>query len=204
MKLNIAVLPGDGIGPEIAAQGVEVMSAVCKKFGHEVRYEYALCGADAIDKVGDPFPKETYEICKEADAVLFSAVGDPKFDNDPTAKVRPEQGLLAMRKKLGLFANIRPVQTFKCLLHKSPLRADLVDGADFLCIRELTGGMYFGEKYQEEALRVTPADRLFLETDESSVPVADLYSRAAEVRRVSLAELTEAIRENIAKVFFKQ
>ena len=149
MKLNIAVLPGDGIGPEISVQGVEVMSAVCEKFGHEVHYEYALCGADAIDKVGDPFPEETYRICKDADAVLFSAVGDPKFDNDPTAKVRPEQGLLAMRKKLGLFTNIRPVQTFKCLLHKSPLRAELVDGADFLCIRELTGGMYFGEKYQD-------------------------------------------------------
>ena len=149
MKLNIAVLPGDGIGPEISVQGVEVMSAVCEKFGHEVHYEYALCGADAIDKVDDPFPEETYRICKDADAVLFSAVGDPKFDNDPTAKVRPEQGLLAMRKKLGLFANIRPVQTFKCLLHKSPLRAELVDGADFLCIRELTGGMYFGEKYQD-------------------------------------------------------
>ena len=103
----------------------------------------------AIDKVGDPFPEATYQACKNADAVLFSAVGDPKFDNDPTAKVRPEQGLLAMRKKLGLFANIRPVQTFKCLLHKSPLRAELVDGADFLCIRELTGGMYFGEKYQD-------------------------------------------------------
>ena len=107
MKLNIAVLPGDGIGPEISVQGVEVMSAVCEKFGHEVHYEYALCGADAIDKVDDPFPEETYRICKDADAVLFSAVGDPKFDNDPTAKVRPEQGLLAMRKKLGLFANIR-------------------------------------------------------------------------------------------------
>ena len=101
MKLNIAVLPGDGIGPEISVQGVEVMSAVCEKFGHEVHYEYALCGADAIDKVGDPFPEETYRICKDADAVLFSAVGDPKFDNDPTAKVRPEQGLLAMRKRLG-------------------------------------------------------------------------------------------------------
>ena len=148
MKLNIAVLPGDGIGPEISVQGVEVMSAVCEKFGHEVHYEYALCGADAIDKVGDPFPEETYRICKDADAVLFSAVGDPKFDNDPTAKVRPEQGLLAMRKKLGLFANIRPVQTFKCLLHKSPLRAELVDGADFLCIRELTGGMYFGPEIE--------------------------------------------------------
>ena len=149
MKLKIAVLPGDGIGPEISAQGVAVMTAVCKKFGHEVEYLYALCGADAIDKVGDPFPQETFEICQQADAVLFSAVGDPKFDKDPTAKVRPEQGLLAMRKKLGLFANIRPVQTFKCLLHKSPLRADLVEGADFLCIRELTGGMYFGEKYQD-------------------------------------------------------
>lgn len=150
MKLKIAVLPGDGIGPEISAQGVDVMNAVCDKFGHEVTYTYALCGADAIDKVGDPFPKETFEICKQADAVLFSAVGDPKFDKDPTAKVRPEQGLLAMRKQLGLFANIRPVQTFKCLLHKSPLRAELVEGADFMCIRELTGGMYFGEKYQDD------------------------------------------------------
>lgn len=149
MDFKIAVLAGDGIGPEISVQGVDVMSAVCEKFGHKVSYEYALCGADAIDKVGDPFPEATYEVCKNADAVLFSAVGDPKFDNDPTAKVRPEQGLLAMRKKLGLFANIRPVQTFKCLLHKSPLRAELVEGADFLCIRELTGGMYFGEKYQD-------------------------------------------------------
>ena len=97
MKFNIAVLPGDGIGPEISVVGVDVMNAVCEKFGHEVNYEYAICGADAIDKVGDPFPEETFQICKNADAVLFSAVGDPKFDNDPTAKVRPEQGLLAMR-----------------------------------------------------------------------------------------------------------
>ena len=150
MDFKIAVLAGDGIGPEISVQGVNVMKAVCTKFGHKVEFNYAICGADAIDKVGDPFPESTYQVCRDADAVLFSAVGDPKFDNNPTAKVRPEQGLLAMRKKLGLFANVRPVQTFKCLLHKSPLRPELVEGADFLCIRELTGGMYFGEKYQDD------------------------------------------------------
>lgn len=146
MKLNIAVLAGDGIGPEISKQGVAVMAAVCKKFGHEVNFTEALVGAAAIDAVGNPFPDDTYNICKEADAVLFSSVGDPKFDNNPNATVRPEQGLLAMRKKLGLFANIRPVQTFDCLIHKSPLKDELVRGADFICIRELTGGMYFGEK----------------------------------------------------------
>lgn len=146
MKLNIAVLAGDGIGPEISKQGVAVMTAVCKKFGHDVNFTEALVGAAAIDAVGNPFPDDTYRICKEADAVLFSSVGDPKFDNNPNATVRPEQGLLAMRKKLGLFANIRPVQTFDCLIHKSPLKDELVRGADFICIRELTGGMYFGEK----------------------------------------------------------
>ena len=150
MDLKIAVLPGDGIGPEISRQGVDVMSAVCDKFGHHVEYKYALCGAAAIDEVGDPFPEETFQICLDADAVLFSAVGDPMFDNDPTAKVRPEQGLLAMRKKLGLFANIRPVETFPCLIHKSPLKSELVEGADFVCIRELTGGMYFGEKFESD------------------------------------------------------
>ena len=146
MNLKIAVLAGDGIGPEIMEQGVAVMSAVAEKFGHQVSYREALCGAHAIDEVGDPFPEETFQACKEADAVLFASVGDPKFDNDPTAKVRPEQGLLAMRKKLGLFANIRPVETFECLIHKSPLKDEIVRGADFISIRELTGGMYFGEK----------------------------------------------------------
>jgi len=149
MELKIAVLSGDGIGPEIMKQGIAVMDAVAKKFGHKVDYHEAPVGAYAIDEVGNPFPETTFQICKEADAVLFAAVGDPKYDNDPTASVRPEQGLLAMRKKLGLYANIRPVQTFKCLIHKSPLKAELVEGADFICIRELTGGMYFGEKYQD-------------------------------------------------------
>ncbi|MEE1541194.1 MAG: isocitrate/isopropylmalate family dehydrogenase, partial [Paludibacteraceae bacterium] len=144
MNLNIAVLPGDGIGPEIVKVALDVTKAVCDKFGHKLTYETALVGACAIDAVGSPYPDETHDLCMRSDAVLFGAVGDPKFDNNPAAKVRPEQGLLAMRKKLGLFANIRPVTTFPSLLHKSPLKAELVDGADFMCIRELTGGLYFG------------------------------------------------------------
>ncbi|MDD3061766.1 MAG: 3-isopropylmalate dehydrogenase [Massilibacteroides sp.] len=144
MKLTIAVLPGDGIGPEIIEQAMKTVKAVCGKFGHELKYEYALTGACAIDEIGNPYPDETHALCMKSDAVLFGAIGSPKYDNNPAAKVRPEQGLLAMRKKLGLFANIRPVTTFPSLLHKSPLRADLVEGADFMCIRELTGGMYFG------------------------------------------------------------
>ena len=150
MKLKLAVLPGDGIGPEIMEQGLAVAKAISEKFGHELSYDYAICGADAIDKVGDPFPEDTFKLCMESDAVLFASVGDPKFDNNPKAKVRPEQGLLAMRKKLGLFANIRPVTTFDCLVHKSPLKDEIVKGADFICIRELTGGMYFGKKQEPQ------------------------------------------------------
>ena len=149
MNLKIAVLPGDGIGPEIMKQGVAVLQAVSDKFGHTLQTKEAICGAHAIDEVGDPFPEETFRTCMDADAVFFAAVGDPRFDNNPTAKVRPEQGLLAMRKKLGLFANVRPVATFECLIHKSPLKDELLRGADFVVIRELTGGMYFGEKYQD-------------------------------------------------------
>ena len=149
-NLKIAVLPGDGIGPEISRQGVAVLEAVAEKFGHTFSFDYGVVGAAAIDECGDPFPEKTYQLCLNSDAVLFSAVGDPKYDNNPSAKVRPEQGLLAMRKKLGLYANIRPMQTFKCLLHMSPLRQEIVEGADFVCVRELTGGMYFGEKFESD------------------------------------------------------
>ncbi|TRX71004.1 3-isopropylmalate dehydrogenase [Carboxylicivirga sp. M1479] len=153
MKLNIAVLPGDGIGPEIVTQAQKVIDAVAQKFNHEVAYTNALVGATAIDQVGNPYPDETHEVCMNSDAVLFGAIGDPKYDNDPKAKVRPEQGLLAMRKKLGLYANIRPVTTFPSLLDKSPLRLDIVEGADFVVVRELTGGIYFGEKGRSEDLK---------------------------------------------------
>lgn len=144
------MLPGDGIGPEISKVGVEVMKAVADKFGHDFEFKYGLAGASAIRAVGDPFPEATFELCKDSDAVLFSAVGDPEFDNNPSAKVRPEQGLLAMRKKLGLFANIRPIMTFPELEDKSPLKAEIVHGVDFVCVRELTGGMYFGEKFESD------------------------------------------------------
>ena len=146
MKLNIAKLPGDGIGPEVVEQAVKAVDAVCRRFGHEASYTFAEVGACAIDKYGSAFPESTYKVCLDSDAVLFGAVGDPRYDNDPTAKVRPEQGLLAMRKQLGLYANLRPVETFSSLVDKSPLKRELVDGAEFLCVRELTGGMYFGEK----------------------------------------------------------
>ena len=150
MKLKIAKLPGDGIGPEVVEQAVKAVDAVCARFGHEVSYTYGYVGACAIDRFGNAYPQETHELCMESDAVLFGAVGDPKYDNDPTAKVRPEQGLLAIRKQLGLYANLRPVETFKSLVDKSPLKTELVDGTDFLCIRELTGGMYFGEKGRKD------------------------------------------------------
>ena len=154
MDYKIAVLKGDGIGPEIVDQAIKVLEAVGKKFKHNFLFTEALTGATAIDQVGDPYPDETHALCMDSDAVLFGAIGDPKYDNDPKAKVRPEQGLLAMRKKLGLYANIRPVTTFPSLIHKSPLRKDLVEGADFVVIRELTGGIYFGDKGRSEDLNM--------------------------------------------------
>ena len=146
MNLKIALLAGDGIGPEVIDQAVKVSNAIAKKFNHRIKWSPALTGAAAIDALGDPYPEETHEVCLAADAVLFGAIGHPRFDNDPSAKVRPEQGLLKMRQKLGLFANIRPTFTFPSLLDKSPLKQVRIEGTDLVFLRELTGGIYFGER----------------------------------------------------------
>lgn len=146
MQKNVAVILGDGIGPEVTQQSIKVLNAVAQQFGHQFHYAYGLMGADAIDKTGNPLPDETIRICLDSDAILFGAIGHPKYDNDPTAKVRPEQGLLKLRKSLGLFANIRPISTYAALQHLSPLKAKQIEGVDFIIFRELTGGIYFGKK----------------------------------------------------------
>ena len=150
MQLKIALLAGDGIGPEVIDQAVKVCDAIAKKFNHEIIWLPALTGAAAIEAVGEPYPDETHQICVSSDAVLFGAIGHPRFDNDPSAKVRPEQGLLKMRQMLGLFANVRPTFTFPSLIDKSPLKRERIEGTDLLFLRELTGGIYFGERGRKD------------------------------------------------------
>ena len=150
MLKNIAVIFGDGIGPEVTQQSIKVLDTVAEKFGHEFHYQYCLMGAVAIDQTGNPLPDETIETCLNSDAILFGAIGHPKYDNDPTAKVRPEQGLLKLRKSLQLFANIRPVTAYTSLHHLSPLKSKYLEKVDFIIYRELTGGIYFGEKKTNE------------------------------------------------------
>ena len=145
VNANIVVLGGDGIGPEVVAEGVRALEAIAKKFGHSFRFESALMGGAAIDATGEPLPAATLAACQKADAVLLGAVGGPKW-SDPNAKVRPEQGLLGLRKALGLFANLRPVAPHPAVLDASPIKAELLHGVDIMVVRELTGGIYFGDK----------------------------------------------------------
>jgi 3-isopropylmalate dehydrogenase len=148
MRFSVLVLPGDGIGPEVVAEAIRVLEAVARKSGHEMALREGLIGGIAIDKTGTALPPETIAAAKEADAVLLGAVGGPKWD-DPKAKVRPEQGLLGIRRELGLYANLRPVSVHPKLTAASPLRPELLVGVDLLVVRELTGGIYFGEKKRE-------------------------------------------------------
>ena len=147
---SITVIPGDGIGPEVTQQAVHVLNAIGQRFGHHFEYTYCLMGAVAIDATGNPLPDETIASCMQSDAVLFGAIGHPRYDNDPSAKVRPEQGLLKLRKALQLYANIRPITTYPSLHHLSPLKKKQLEEVDFVIYRELTGGIYFGAKKTNE------------------------------------------------------
>ncbi len=190
MKLNIAVLGGDGIGPEITTQAVNVLSAVGKKFNHTFNFTSALVGASAIKENGNPLPNNTLELCQASDAVLFGAIGDPEFDNNPDAKVRPEQGLLKLRKSLGLFANIRPLTTFEPLLHKSPIKERIIKNTDFVIYRELTGGIYFGDKNVSEDGKSASDNCVY--NDFEVDRIAHLAFKAAKSRRKKLTLVDKA------------
>jgi len=146
MKKNIAVLPGDGVGPEVIYESLKVLKKIERNYGHHFNFTEGLIGGKAIDKTGNPYPDATHKLCLNSDAILFGAIGEPKYDNNPTLKIRPEQGLLKMRKSLGLYANIRPINVFTSLTDKSPLKKTIVEEVDFVFVRELTGGIYFGKK----------------------------------------------------------
>jgi len=190
MNKNIAVIEGDGIGPEVTRQAVKVLNSITEEFSHEFQYKYCLMGADAIDRTGNPLPDETITTCLNSDAILFGAIGHPKYDNDPTAKVRPEQGLLKLRKSLQLFANIRPVSTYISLHHLSPLKSKIIEGVDFVIFRELTGGIYFGKK--ELNAEGTQASDECIYSKEEIERIAHLAFQSAQKRKKKLTLVDKA------------
>ncbi|PXW17905.1 3-isopropylmalate dehydrogenase [Chryseobacterium sp. CBTAP 102] len=187
---KIAVLPGDGIGPEIISESIKILDVIAEVFQYKFHFDYGLIGAEAIFKTGNPLPEETLKICKESDAVLFGAIGDPVFDNNPEAKVRPEQGLLRLRKELGLFANIRPLKTYASLIDKSPLKREIIEGADIQIFRELVSGIYFGEKFTDPegnyAYDVCKYSR------EDIIPIAHMAFQEAQKRKKKLTLIDKA------------
>ena len=190
MIKNIVVIEGDGIGPEVTRQSIKVLNSIAERFNHEFHFSYYLMGAIAIDKTGNPLPDETIEAALNSDAILFGAIGHPKYDNDPSAKVRPEQGLLKLRKSLQLFANIRPVTTYPSLHHLSPLKTKNIEDVDFIIFRELTGGIYFGKK--EINVENTKASDDCVYTKEEIERIAHLAFKQAQVRRKKLTLVDKA------------
>lgn len=190
MKLKIALLPGDGIGPEVTQQAVKVLDAISEKYNHAFNYQTAPVGAVAIEKTDNPLPDNTLKICSNSDAILFGAIGDPKYDENPNAQIRPEQGLLKLRKKLGLYANIRPLTTYDSLIQKSNLKENIIKGTDFVIYRELTGGIYFGEKKISEDGK-TASDNCKYSTEEID-RIAHLAFKAAKTRRKKLTLVDKA------------
>ena len=189
MKATIASLPGDGIGPEVMQQAYRLLEKIEEKFGHEFTINEGHFGGIAIDETGDPFPPETIKICENADAILLAAVGGYKWD-DPSAKVRPEQGLLRMRKHFGLFANLRPVKIYPALAEHVPLRADLLNDVDILFVRELTGGVYFGKR--EEMGEGDSAYDTMIYSKSEVERVANIAFRAAQGRSGKLTSVDKA------------
>ncbi|ROH99717.1 3-isopropylmalate dehydrogenase [Chryseobacterium daecheongense] len=187
---KIAVLPGDGIGPEVVHESIKILDAIAECFGYQFEFNYGLIGAEAIYKTGHPLPDETLEICKKSDAVLFGAIGDPTFDNNPDAKVRPEQGLLKLRKELGLFANIRPLKTYSSLIEKSPLKKEIIEGTDIQIFRELVSGIYFGEKFTDEDGQYAYDNCKY--TREEIIPIVHMAFQEAQKRRKKLTLIDKA------------
>jgi 3-isopropylmalate dehydrogenase len=191
-KKHILIVPGDGIGQEVTAVGKKILQAIAAKFNHEFTYDEALIGHMAIESTGNPLPDETLAKMKNADAVLFGAVGHPKYDNDPSAKVRPEQGLLKMRKELGLYANIRPIKLFDELLSASSIKPEILKGADILFFRELTGDIYFGEKG-----RKNNGDTAFDVAEYSRYEVERIGRKAFEAARSRRKKLCSVDKANV-------
>ncbi|GAA4799409.1 3-isopropylmalate dehydrogenase [Litoribaculum gwangyangense] len=190
MKLNIAVLPGDGIGPEVTAQAVKVLKAIAMEFNHIFTFNYGLVGASAIEKTGNPLPEETISICKKADAILFGAIGNTSYDLNPDAKIRPEQGLLGLRKTLDLFANIRPVIAYEEILNKSSLKKSQIKDTNILIYRELTSGIYFGEKKLSDDGK--KASDICEYTQDEIERIAHLAFKAAHSRKRKLTLVDKA------------
>ena len=190
MKKKITILPGDGIGKEVTAEGKKVLIKIADVFGHQFQFEEATIGHDAIEATGNPLPDETLAKLRNCDAILFGAVGHPKYDNDPTLKVRPEQGLLKMRKELGLYANLRPIKLFDELLHASSIKPEILKGSDILFFRELTGDVYFGEKGRKDD-RNTAYDLMIYQRYEVE-RIAHKAFQAARTRKKKVTSVDKA------------